>query len=393
MDGTAAVGTAPPAAEVLSGVVERVTFHNPDTGFCVLRVKARGHKDLVTVVGHAAAVTAGEFVSASGAWVNDRTHGLQLRASFLKATAPTTLEGIERYLSSGMIRGIGPVYARKLVRAFGAAVFDLIEREPDRLRKVAGIGPKRAARTVAGWAKQKAVREIVLFLHAHGLDTSRAVRIYRTYGSEAVRLVSEDPYRLVRDVRGIGFRTADQITARLGIARTAMIRVRAGISYALAAAMDEGHCALPDKALVTLARDLLEVPEALVRTTLGLELEAGGMVADLLAGGRCVFLAGLHCAERGRGLLLRRRRRPGGRGGQAVGRGARAHPRTLRPRPGPGRPGAVPDEPRRARSAFAQRRAAEGAEPAGRGAGRALRLGFGPGVTSPVGRIRLPLAC
>src|SRR5687767_11216272 len=188
MDGMSSA--APPQTEVLSGLVERVTFHNPETGFCVLRVKARGQKDLVTVVGHAATIGAGEFVSASGTWVNDRTHGLQLKASFLKATAPTTLEGIERYLGSGMIRGIGPVYAKKLVQAFGEAVFDLIEQEPERLREVAGIGPKRAARIAAGWAEQKAIREIMLFLHSNGVGTSRAVRIYKTYGPDAVRLVS-----------------------------------------------------------------------------------------------------------------------------------------------------------------------------------------------------------
>jgi exodeoxyribonuclease V alpha subunit len=145
--------TSVASQEVLAGLVERVTFHNAENGFCVLRVKARGHRDLITVVGHAATITAGEFVQASGLWINDRTHGLQLKASFLKATAPTTLEGIEKYLGSGMIRGIGPVYAKKLVKAFGEAVFDLIEREPDRLREVTGIGPKRATRIVAGWAE------------------------------------------------------------------------------------------------------------------------------------------------------------------------------------------------------------------------------------------------
>jgi exodeoxyribonuclease V alpha subunit len=298
MEGASATGAASVRTEVLSGLVERVTFHNPETGFCVLRVKARGQRDLITVVGHAALISAGEFVSASGTWVNDRTHGLQFKASFLKATAPTTLEGIEKYLGSGMIRGIGPVYAKKLVAAFGEAVFDLIEQEPDRLRAVTGIGPKRAARIVAGWAEQKAIREIMLFLHSHGVGTSRAVRIYKTYGPEAVRLVSEDPYRLARDIRGIGFRTADQIAARLGIERTAMIRVRAGISFALAEAMDEGHCGLPEEALVALTRELLEVPDELVQTALGLELEAGAVVADTLEDNRCVFLAGLHRAER-----------------------------------------------------------------------------------------------
>src|SRR5918994_3281703 len=204
MDGTRSA-TAGPPTEALAGLVERVTFHNAETGFCVLRVTVRGQRDLVTVVGHAALISAGEFVSASGTWVNDRTHGLQFKATFLKATAPTTLEGIEKYLGSGMIRGIGPVYAKKLVAAFGEAVFDLIEQQPDRLREVTGIGPKRAARVVAGWAGQKVIREIMLFLQSNGVGTSRAVRIYKTYGSDAVRLVKEKPYRLARDIRGIGF--------------------------------------------------------------------------------------------------------------------------------------------------------------------------------------------
>ena len=204
------------ASEALAGLVERVTFHNPENGFCVLRVKARGHRDLVTVVGRAALISAGEFIQMSGTWVNDRTHGQQFRASFLKTSPPTTLEGIERYLASGMIRGIGPIYAKRLVQGFGEAVFDLIEQQPDRLREVPGIGAKRASRIVAGWAEQKVVREIMLFLHANGVGTSRAVRIYKTYGSEAVRVISENPYRLARDIRGIGFLTADKIAAQVG---------------------------------------------------------------------------------------------------------------------------------------------------------------------------------
>ena len=167
--------SAASSTEVLGGQVDRVTFHNPESGFCVLRVKARGQRDLITLVGHAAMISAGEFVQASGSWINDRTHGVQFRASFLKATAPTTVEGIEKYLGSGMIRGIGPVYARKLVRAFGEAVFDVIQQEPNRLREVTGIGPKRAERIIAGWAEQRVIREIMLFLHSNGVGTSRAV--------------------------------------------------------------------------------------------------------------------------------------------------------------------------------------------------------------------------
>lgn len=216
------------AGEALGGFVERVMFHNPENGFCVLRVKARGHGDLVTVVGRAALISAGEFVQMSGAWVNDHTHGQQFRATFLKTSPPTTLDGIERYLASGMIRGIGPIYAKRLVQGFGEAVFDLIEHQPDRLREVAGIGAKRTARIVAGWAEQKVVREIMLFLHANGVSTARAVRIYKTYGSDAVRVISENPYRLARDIRGIGFRTADLIAAQVGIEKTALVRIRAG---------------------------------------------------------------------------------------------------------------------------------------------------------------------
>jgi exodeoxyribonuclease V alpha subunit len=286
-----------PETEALAGLVERVTFHNADSGFCVLRVKVRGHRDLVTVVGHAATIAAGEWVQMSGTWTNDRTHGLQFKAAFLKASPPTTLEGIEKYLGSGMIRGIGPVYATKLVRAFGEAVFDLIEQQPARLREVTGIGPKRAARIIAGWADQKVIREIMLFLHAHGVGTSRAVRIYKTYGVDAVRLISENPYRLARDIRGIGFLTADRVAERLGIDKSAMIRVRAGISFALAEAMDEGHCGLPADELATLTEKLIEVPPALIETALGLELESGEVVADRVEGRRCVFLAGLYRAE------------------------------------------------------------------------------------------------
>ena len=286
------------ATEVLGGLVDRVTFHNSENGFCVLRVKARGQRDLITVIGHATMISAGEFVQASGAWVNDRTHGVQFRASFLKATAPTTVEGIEKYLGSGMIRGIGPVYAKKLVRAFGESVFDIIEQEPGRLREVTGIGPKRAGRITAGWADQKVIREIMLFLHSNGVGTSRAVRIYKTYGVDAVRLISENPYRLARDIRGIGFRTADQIATKLGIEKTAMIRVRAGVSFALAEAMDDGHCGLPEGELVPLTQKLLEVPEDLITTALALEIQEGTVIADDLDGCRCVFLAGLYRAER-----------------------------------------------------------------------------------------------
>jgi exodeoxyribonuclease V alpha subunit len=287
-----------PNQEVLAGLIERVTYHNAENGFCVLRARVRGHRDVVTLVGHAATIAAGEWITASGEWVNDRTHGQQFKARFLRTSPPTSADGIEKYLSSGMIRGVGPVYAKKLVRAFGEKVFDIIETSPDRLREVDGIGPVRAASILAAWVEQKAVREIMVFLHSHGVGTARAVRIFKTYGADAIQVMTENPYRLARDIRGIGFKTADAIAMKLGIEKTAMIRVRAGISYALTDAMDEGHCGLPTDELVPLAEKLLEVPQPLIRTALEVELQEGTVVADRVGETPCVFLAGLYRAER-----------------------------------------------------------------------------------------------
>ena len=203
-----------------------------------------------------------------------------------------------------MIRGVGPVYAKKLVRAFGEKVFDVIEATPDRLREVEGIGPVRAASILAAWAEQKAVREIMVFLHSHGVGTARAVRIFKTYGTDAIQVMTENPYRLARDIRGIGFKTADTIAMKLGVEKTAMVRVRAGISYALTEAMDEGHCGLPTGELVPLAEKLLEVPQELIGTALGLELREGTVIADRVGETDCIFLAGLHGAERAVGERL-----------------------------------------------------------------------------------------
>ena len=285
--------TSSPQREVLAGLVERVTFHNADSGFCVLRVKARGHRELATVVGHAA----GEWITATGEWANDNTHGQQFKAHFLRTSAPTSVEGIEKYLGSGMIRGIGPVYAKKLVLAFGEKVFDTIEAEPARLREVTGIGPLRAKRITDGWAEQKVIREIMVFLHSNGVGTARSVRIYKTYGTDAVQVMTENPYRLARDIRGIGFITADAIAMRLGVEKTAMTRVRAGISYALTDAMDDGHCGLPTADLVPLAEKLLEVGPDLIRTALDLELAGGAVIADSLGETDCIFLASLYRSE------------------------------------------------------------------------------------------------
>jgi exodeoxyribonuclease V alpha subunit len=293
-DGDAALS----GAQMLAGAVERVTFHNPETGFCVLRVALNGAREPATLVGQAPAVSAGEMVEAQGAWVNDPSYGIQFRAEALTVTAPTSTEGLERYLGSGLIHGIGPVCARRLVDLFGERVLDVITREPEALRRVEGVGPWRAQRIVEAFAEQQAIRGIVLFLHGHGLSAARAVRIYKTYGPGAVGAIEADPYRLARDVRGIGFHGADRIAARLGIARENPSRVRAGLVQTLVEALEEGHCGLPVDEAVSRAEALLGLAGAPVAAALAVERLAPDLVADDIDGRAFLFLAGLHGGER-----------------------------------------------------------------------------------------------
>ena len=283
--------------EHLTGSVERITFHNADSGFCVLRVKVRGQRDLVTITGHAAAIGAGEFIDAEGIWLNDRNHGLQFKAERITATVPTTLEGLQKYLGSGMIKGIGPVYARKLVEAFGPDVFEVIENEPSRLREVTGIGPGREAKIIKGWSDQRSIREIIIWLYSHGVSSARAVRIFKTYGEDAIAAIKADPYQLARDISGIGFKTADAIASRLGYTTDDPRRVRAGVAHALASAMDNGHCGLPREDLIRSGAELLEVAEPLIEAALEGELASGEVMAGTTDGREVIFLAGLFRAE------------------------------------------------------------------------------------------------
>src|SRR6266705_1585048 len=268
----------------LTGAVERVTFHSEETGFCVLRVKVRGHRDLVTVVGTAPTITPGEYIESTGWWVTDRTHGLQFKTTQLRVVPPTTLEGIEKYLGSGMVKGIGPYFARKLVQAFGAEVFDVIAQTPARLQELNGIGPKRTARVVAAWAEQQTVREIMVFLHSHGVGTARAVRIYKTYGTEAIVRVQENPYRLALDIHGIGFKTADGLAQRLGVPRDAMIRAQAGVRHVLQEFAEDGHCAVHQDELIDAAATLLEIPLSTIEQAVELECQEDHLIAEDIDG-------------------------------------------------------------------------------------------------------------
>ncbi len=296
--GRSGPAASPPSSERLEGAIERVTFFSEENGFCVLQVKVKGQRELATVVGSAPAVNSGEWLSAEGAWVIDRNHGRQFKADQLRCIPPSTAEGIEKYLASGMVKGIGPVYARKLVRKFGEEIFEIIEEHPACLEAVEGIGPGRRRRITQAWSDQKAIREIMLFLHSHGVGTRRAARIYRTYGSNAVARVRENPYRLSQDITGIGFKTADRIAANLGISRDSALRARAGLNHVLLEATQAGHCALPASQLHQEAVKILEISEAIVEEALAWMIAQGQLLRENLEGEDLVFLPHLASAER-----------------------------------------------------------------------------------------------
>src|ERR1017187_5073687 len=292
--------------EEIAGLVERVTFFSPESGFAVLRVKVRGERDLVTVLGSVPTVSAGEWVTAKGWWVRDKEHGLQFKAQVLKATPPTTREGVERYLGGGFVKGVGPVLAKKLVEHFGAEVLGVISDNPADLESVDGIGPKRRERIATAWQEGMQIREIMLFLHSHGVSTGRAVRIFKTYGNLAIQTVQENPYTLAKEIHGIGFATADQIAQSVGIPKDSQNRARAGIDHVLLGATSEGHCALPLEKLKAAAVKLLEVPLPTIEQALTTMLTGGSLLLEEIDGEPLIFLPHLRKAEQGIAASIRR---------------------------------------------------------------------------------------
>lgn len=288
---------ATPPPDTLAGLVERVTFQSPDTGFCVLKVNARGHRELVSVLGVAPELNPGEWVEASGRWENDPRHGRQFRASELTLSQPDTLEGIRRYLGSGLIHGIGPHYADKLVAAFGKDVFDIMENRSARLLEVEGIGPGRRDQIRAAWQEQRRIRDIMAFLFSHGVSTARAFRIYKVYGDSAITKVRLDPYCLARDITGIGFRTADQIARNLGIAEDSELRARAGVEYFLLERTKEGHCACLRGLLVEQTANGLGIPDGIVSAAVDHGLGEKRLVQRESPDGPLVYLTSLDAAE------------------------------------------------------------------------------------------------
>ena len=288
--------------EQIAGLVERVTFHSEESGFGVLRIKARGHRELVTVVGTLPEVRAGEWLEGQGRWIINKEYGQQFQAEIIHTAPPTTVDGIEKYLASGIIKGIGPVLASRIVKKYKEGTFEIIDADPHHLTYVEGIGPTRKKKITEAWREQKIIREIMVFLHSHKVSTSRAFRIFKAYGNEAIEKVRQDPYSLARDIQGIGFKTADVIAESVGISKQSDLRARAGIEYSLLKLTEEGHCGYGRDELVAMAVKLLEIPDEIIQTAVDFLLQEKRIVARTLDNGAGplpgVFLVGLDMAEK-----------------------------------------------------------------------------------------------
>jgi exodeoxyribonuclease V alpha subunit len=294
-DKTSAVSAGPEAGggERVAGTVESIVFRRDETGYTVCSVRPPGARDAVTVVGTCAAMWVGEELTATGRWVRHPQFGPQFQAAAIVCVAPTSVEGIRRFLAGGLIRGIGAVNAERIVARFGADTLRVIEKESSRLEEVEGIGPVRRRRIKESWNATRDLRDIMIFLQSHGVGTAQAARIYRQYGADAIAVVRQNPYRLCEDVWGIGFRTADAIALRLGIPRESEVRARAGLAHVLLALAEEGHCYAPEPELLLQAQALLEIPVEILSAALLAEAERGVLVRD----GERVYLRGLYDAE------------------------------------------------------------------------------------------------
>jgi len=291
----------------VEGVLERIVFSNEENAWTVARLTVAGQRDLVTAVGNLLGVQPGENLRLTGAWIQDPKYGKQFKVASYATVTPATVGGIEKYLGSGLIRGIGKVMASRLVATFGLETLDVIENRPDRLVEVEGIGPKRSRDILRAWEEQREIKEVMIFLQSHGVSTHYAIKIYKAYGARATELVRENPYRLATDIYGIGFKSADKIAAALGIPPTAPQRIEAGSLYLLGQAGDRGHVYLPRKTLLEEAEKLLEAPAALVDQALAALAETEQIILEPLDApeDQAVFLRSLHTAEAGVAARLR----------------------------------------------------------------------------------------
>lgn len=288
--------------EYLSGIVERITYNNEENGFSVIKIKSRGYAELVTVVGNLAAVNVGAAIRLKGDWRHDSKYGKQFSVVDYRETVPATVAGIEKYLGSGMIKGIGPVYAKRIVARFKEDTLKIIEEQPDSLIDVEGIGQRRVDMIKRAWQEQKEIKNVMLFLQSNGVSTAYAVKIYKTYGNESINIVKTNPYRLADDIWGIGFKTADKIARQLGFDSNSFERCRSGLLYVLNELSNDGHCyALRDQ-LFEAAGSILELDRPLIEGTLDRMLEEKLVIGDE---GNAVYLPAFYYSELGAAKRVR----------------------------------------------------------------------------------------
>jgi exodeoxyribonuclease V alpha subunit len=285
----------------LQGLIERVTYCNDENGYTVAKVKVYGRSDLVTVVGNIMSPTPGEVISMKGEWSSHPKYGEQFKIAYYNTSVPASVYGIQRYLGSGLIKGIGPVMAKRIVNAFGEKTLDVIEDEVERLVEVPGIGKKRIGMIQQAWDDQKEIRAVMLFLQTHGVSSGYATKIFKQYGNDSIKVVQENPYRLAHDIFGIGFVTADRIAQKLGFASDSPLRAEAGIRYVLHQLSDEGNVFYPKLELVEKAREILEVEPQVLEDALGRLRDAQDVVLEFVDTPEgplhAVYLAKYHVSE------------------------------------------------------------------------------------------------
>jgi exodeoxyribonuclease V alpha subunit len=268
----------------LQGQIERITYTNQETGYTIAKVKIYGRRDLVTVVGNFMAPMPGEILKMQGEWANHPKFGEQFKVVNYKSLVPASVAGIEKYLGSGLIKGIGPVMAKRIVRKFERETLDVIEQEVEKLTEVDGIGKKRIEMIKKAWADQKEIRQVMIFLQSHEVSSAYATKIFKTYGNESIEVVQENPYRLATDIFGIGFLTADRIAEKLGFAKDSELRAEAGILYVLHQLADEGHVYYPFQPLVNKCQEILEVDQDILsRALTSLDANKKIVIDDLQA--------------------------------------------------------------------------------------------------------------
>ena len=270
--------------ERLRCVVERITYQNAENGYTVLKCAAKNYNDLVTVVGAMPDTHVGSVLLLEGVWKVDARYGRQFSVEKFEEALPATVYGIEKYLGSGLIKGVGPKFAKRIVQEFGKDTLEVIEEDPDALIRVEGIGRVRVERIKKSWQEQKEIKNIMVFLQSHEVSTAHATKIFKTYGSGSVQVVQENPYRLADDIWGIGFRTADTIAKKLGMGKDCFVRLRSGILYTLNRLAESGHCYAVREQLIGTAEKLLEVEEPELQITLDEMLRTGDVIPDAPGG-------------------------------------------------------------------------------------------------------------